>query len=76
MNRDLKLKSIYRHFKGELYYVEDLVINTSTDKVMVLYRALYGDKQLYVRDLEEFLSEVDRDKYPEITQTYRFEFIQ
>lgn len=72
-NRELKLKTIYKHFKGKLYYTEDIVIDTTNNKVKVLYRALYGDRVLYVRDLEEFLSLVDREKYPDVEQEYRFE---
>ena len=72
-NRELKLKTVYKHFKGNLYYTEDIVIDTATDKVRVLYRALYGDRGLYVRDVEEFLSLTDIVKYPNAEQKYRFE---
>ena len=39
----------------------------------MIYRKLYGDGGLWVRPLDMFLSPVDREKYPDAGQTYRFE---
>ena len=64
---------IYRHFKGDLYLVEDIVYHSETKEKMVLYRALYGTGKRYVRPLDMFASKVDREKYPNVKQEYRFE---
>lgn len=71
---ELKLNKVYKHFKGNYYFVEDIAYNSETSKEMVVYRALYGDGKLFVRDKEMFLSEVDHKKYPEVKQKYRFEY--
>ena len=71
---ELKLKGIYRHFKGDYYLVEDIAIHSETREKYVVYRPLYGDtKELYIRPYEMFLSEVDREKYPNVKQQYRFQ---
>ena len=70
---ELKIKGIYKHFKGDLYIVEDVAIDTETSGKCVIYRALYGDTKLYVRPYEMFMSKVDKQKYPNVTQEYRFE---
>lgn len=72
MNK-IVIKGIYKHFKGNYYMVEDIAINSEDDKEYVVYRALYEDAKLYIRPLDMFLSKVDKEKYPDCKQEYRFQ---
>ena len=73
--RELVIHGVYRHFKGAHYLVEGVAIHSETGEELVLYRQLYGERKLYVRPKAMFLSEVDREKYPQAEQKYRFEHI-
>ncbi len=53
--------------------LEDVAQDSETGEKMAVYRKLYGDGGLWVRPLYMFLEEVDRNKYPNATQRYRFE---
>ena len=72
MNK-LKIKGIYKHFKGNFYIVEDVGYDCESLEELVIYRALYGDNKIWIRRKEDFLSEVDHNKYPDVKQKYRFE---
>lgn len=73
---EVKIGRIYRHFKGDYYLAEAIARHCEDGKAYVVYRKLYGDGSLWLRPVHEFLSKVDREKYPDVTQEYRFQLVE
>lgn len=69
----MKPGDVVRHFKGMKYAFLCYAKDSETQEEMVVYRALYGAGETWVRPKEMFFSPVDREKYPDAAQAYRFE---
>lgn len=63
----------FSYGETQLYVIQAIATHSETGEQMVVYKALYGDHQVYVRPLDMFISKVDVEKYPAVQQEYRFE---
>ena len=73
--RKIKIGGLYRHFKGHVYEVIGIARDSDTLKEKIVYKNVETG-ELWLRDEDEFLSLVDKEKYPDIKQIYRFEVIK
>lgn len=73
---DLNLKLLegryFKHFKGKIYKLLTVAEHTETNEDLVIYQAMYADFKIYARPVDMFLSKVDKGKYPDVKQEYRF----
>lgn len=74
--REILPGMVYKHFKGNDYKVILIAVHSETQEKYVVYQALYGEHGYFVRPYDMFASRVDKDKYPECSQEYRFEIIK
>ena len=69
---ELVIGGIYKHFKGNMYKVIEIALHCEDLTEYVVYKSIDTGKT-WIRPKNEFISEVDHEKYPNITQKYRFE---
>lgn len=83
--REIKVGDIVQHFKREwvsketseyLYKILAFAQHTENGEKLVIYQGLYAPFKICARPYQMFMSEVDREKYPDIKQKYRFEKYQ
>lgn len=74
MDRQMPMPGdIFRHFKGNYYQIVGMGSHSETKEELVVYQKL-GSNKLCVRPADMFMSPVDKDKYPDADQLYRFEY--
>ena len=77
--KEVKIGKVYRHFKGNYYFVENVALDSETKERMVVYKPIYdrNDSQIWVRRETMFLEEIDKSRKDNITgQTFRFELCE
>ena len=79
--REIKVGSVYKHFKGHIYKViaigydsEKYDENNKDNSRLVVYENI-DTKDVWIRPYDMFNSLVDKEKYPDVKQEYRFEEI-
>ena len=83
--RQFLIGDIVKHFKREnvdpktseyLYRIVAFAHHSETDEELVVYQALYSPYKTCARPYDMFMSKVDREKYPDVIQEYRFEKVK
>lgn len=74
----IEIGKVYRHFKGNYYFVENVAKDSETKEDLVVYRPLYSREDncyLWVRPLKMFLEEIPKRPDNITGQKYRFELV-
>ncbi len=73
--QELVIGGIYKHFKGHVYKVLCVGRNADTTEEEVVYQNVNDENDIWIRDKKEFLSLMDKEKYPDVEQEFRFMLI-
>lgn len=75
---EIKVGKVYRHFKGNYYFVENIAYDSETKERIVVYRRLYEKEDgrlVWVRPEKMFLSEIPERPDNITGQKHRFELV-
>ena len=74
----VKIGKVYRHFKGNYYFVENRALDSESNEWMVVYKPLYNrnDSQIWVRAEKMFLEEIPERPDNVTGQKHRFEYCE
>ena len=76
---EVKIGRVYRHFKGNYYFVEDIAYDSETKERMVIYKPLYereDGRKIWVRPEEMFLEEIPERPDNITGQKVRFKLVK
>ena len=76
LRRDWKANDIVRHFKGNLYRIMGIGVDTETEQEVIIYKREDNTGNIWVRPRTMFEGEVDKEKYPNAEQKWRFELVE
>ena len=75
----IKIGKVYRHFKGNYYFVENIAYDSENQERMVVYKPLYkrdDSKNIWVRPEKMFLEEIPKRPDNITGQKHRFELVE
>ena len=74
---EVKISKVYRHFKGNYYFVENIGYDCETAQRLVIYKTLYtNESKIWVRPEKNFLEQIDPNRKDNLTkQSHRFELV-
>ena len=74
----VEIGKVYRHFKGNYYYVENIALDSETQERLVVYKPIYDreDSSIWVRREKMFLEEIPERSDNITGQKHRFELCE
>lgn len=76
---EVKISRVYRHFKGNYYFVENVAYDSETKERLVVYKPLYQREDgrfIWVRPEKMFLEEISERPDNITGQKHRFELVK